>query len=106
MSFSATLGAILGPVIDFYHRLAEAYGNLGWLPKVLLAIGLTAVTSAFGVAVVVWLPADYFSHGPRVGHYHPVLRWIGILFKNAVGLVILPLGIVMALPAVPGPGLV
>jgi hypothetical protein len=77
--------------------------------KVLVAGGLAVVTTAFGVAVIVLLPADHFSRLPDHDVWwrqHRALRWTGLILKNLVGLVLLPLGIFMALPLVPGPGLV
>ena len=35
-----------------------------------------------------------------------MVRWTLLVLKNALGLVVLPLGIFMSLPLVPGPGLV
>ena len=35
-----------------------------------------------------------------------MLRWTVLGVKNLVGLLVLPLGVLMALPLVPGPGLV
>ena len=96
-------------VISVYRRLVHAYGGLSLTAKALSVLGLAVVTTAFGVAVVVWLPADHFSRlpDPSAGwRKHPVLRWSGLVVKNALGILILPLGVFMALPLVPGPGLV
>ena len=35
---------------------------------------------------------------------HPVLRAVGIVAKNVLGLVFVVLGVIMAVPGVPGPG--
>jgi hypothetical protein len=96
-------------VIDFFHRLAHRYAGMTWVGKGLAVLILCVVTTAFGLAVVVWLPADHFSRPPRSDsgwRRHPVLRWSAVILKNAVGIVLLPLGILMALPLVPGPGMV
>jgi hypothetical protein len=96
-------------VISVVRRVAHAYGGLSLTVKVLVVVGLAVGTTAIGVAVVVWLPADHFSRlpDPTAGwRRHRVLRWTALLLKNLLGLVLLPLGIFMALPLVPGPGLV
>jgi hypothetical protein len=99
-------------VIDFYRRLAHSYGGMSWLSRGLIILLLAVVTTAFGVVVVVMLPPDHFSRAPdpvvdRNGwRRHPVLRWTVLVLKNALGIVLLPLGVLMALPLVPGPGLV
>jgi hypothetical protein len=96
-------------VIGFYQRLAHAYGAMSFTAKAAAVAILAVGTSAFGVALVVWLPADHFSRPPAadaVWRRHWLLRWTGMVVKNALGLVLLPLGIFMALPLVPGPGLV
>ncbi|HVS31444.1 MAG TPA: hypothetical protein VMS98_08305, partial [Thermoanaerobaculia bacterium] len=71
-----------------------------------------AITSVGGLAlaglVVVAIPADYFSRsqGPRfMAGKHPLLRWAAVVLKNLAGVIIVALGIVLAMPGVPGPGL-
>jgi hypothetical protein len=95
---------------DLLRKLGQAYGSLGFPVKVALAVGFALVTTAFGVAMVVLIPADHFqSRRPEPASWwraEPVLRWSGLLIKNAVGVVFVALGAVMALPLVPGPGLV
>jgi hypothetical protein len=96
-------------VISFYRRLVDAYGDMSFTAKALAILGLAVATSALGVLLVVWLPADHFSRlpDPTSGwRRHRVLRWTVLGLKNLVGLLVLPLGILMALPLVPGPGLV
>jgi hypothetical protein len=96
-------------VIDLYRRLAELFGGMGLVPYVLVVLGMFLVGTAFAVGVVVWLPADHFSRPPGEGivaRKHPALRWTLVVLRNLVGAVILPLGVLMALPLVPGPGLV
>ena len=94
-------------VIELYHRLVRAYVGLGWPVGLALAVGVPTLTFLFGVAVVLWLPADYFvRNGAPPIPRHPVLRAAGRVFRNAFGWIMIPLGIFMALPLVPGPGLV
>jgi len=58
--------------------------------------------------MVVWIPADHFQPGrPEPTSWwrsQPLLRGGGLVIKNALGLLMGGLGIVMALPLVPGPG--
>jgi hypothetical protein len=98
-------------VISFYRRLVHAYGGMSFAVKAGTVVVLAVVTTALGVVVVVWLPADHFSRLPDPDvnsgwRRHRVLRWTVLVMKNLLGLLVLPLGVLMALPLVPGPGLV
>lgn len=82
-------------------------------PKVLALLGTASVVvSIIGALVTAWvvvrIPADYFAHRERhpPPTRHPVVRVLLVLGKNLLGFVALLLGIVMAVPGVPGPGLV
>lgn len=96
-------------MLDLILRLAHAYGALGLGLKAALVAGIALLTTALGMALVVWLPPDYFQPGmaapPAWWRRHPVLLGCGLLVKNALGLLFLFAGAVMALPLVPGPGL-
>jgi len=96
-------------VIDFYRRVLDHMGGLGLVSNALIALTAFLVTTAAAVAIVVLMPADHFSRPPgqdSASRRHPVLRWTLIVLKNAAGILILPLGVLMALPLIPGPGLV
>jgi len=96
-------------VISYYRWLAHAYGGMSLTAKVLAVLALAVVTSALGVVIVVWLPAGHFSRLPYPDagwRRHRVLRWTVLVSKNLLGVLVLPFGILMALPLVPGPGLV
>jgi hypothetical protein len=90
--------------------VAQGYGALGFAVQAAIVVGLGVVTTAIGVAMVVWIPPDHFkSDRPQPASWwrsQPVLYGSVLVFKNAAGLVFLALGAVMALPLVPGPGLV
>jgi hypothetical protein len=98
------------PVLEFYHRVVRAYVGLGWPAGVALTVVVPTLTFLFGVAVVLWLPSDYFVRARAevggFGHRHTVVRMTVRILKNALGWFMVPLGIFMALPLVPGPGLV
>ncbi len=84
--------------IDWVHA--------GWLLGVTtLAAVLTIVVAAI---VLVTLPSTYFlkgHRGERGPGEHPILRASGRLLKNAFGVVLVLLGTILALPGVPGQGL-
>lgn len=70
------------------------------------------VTFALSLAVVgallVRLPATYFLDRHERGLWidqHPIVRWLGIILKNALGWALIALGAVLSLPGVPGQGL-
>ena len=86
--------------------------DLTW-NTVLWGLGLYLVTFVGSTVVVAWLvlrlPSTYFCDAsPRDtwGGRHPGLRWPGVLLKNLLGIVLVVLGGIMALPAIPGPGIV
>ncbi len=75
----------------------------------LLWVALLSVGTFFGslLAVgllVVLMPADYFAGVRRPKPATP-LRWVLRILKNLLGIVLVALGIVMAIPLVPGQGL-
>ena len=85
--------------------------DLTW-NTVLWGLGLYLMTFLGSTVVVAWLlirlPATYFCDTyPRDtwGNRHPVLRWIGLLLKNLLGILLIALGGIMALPVIPGPGI-
>jgi hypothetical protein len=64
-------------------------------------------SSALVSFVLVRLPATFFhpSHDRDIlVDRHHVIRWVGIIIKNLIGLLLLLTGVVMAVPGVPGPG--
>ena len=59
-------------------------------------------------AIIVFLPVDYFDEGsrrPLLETSHPVLRYAAVAGKNLVGFLLVLLGIFLAVPGVPGQGL-
>jgi hypothetical protein len=78
----------------------------------LIGAGLFAATFALSAALVVAalvsLPATFFLRRPErspSGGRHPAIRWTGLVLKNAIGWVLIVIGLIMALPGVPGQGL-
>lgn len=94
-------------MLQLYRALAETYGRLGLVTKVSFVVGTALAGTALAIAVVVWLPADHFRRdGQAPAPPRGALRLAVVVLKNLLGLVILPMGVIMALPLVPGPGLV
>jgi hypothetical protein len=92
-------------VIEAIKAWLHHFHSLGW--TVGAGLGVSVLTIAIATAVVVRMPADYFVRrrapdGLWPGH--PALRWSLRLAKNLLGVVVVLLGLVMALPLVPGPG--
>jgi hypothetical protein len=91
-------------------RVGRAYAALGLGLKLAIAVGGVLTTTAVGIAMVVWIPPDHFTD--RRGQPDPkaqkrtFLRWTVLVVRNTFGAVLVVLGAVMALPLVPGPGLV
>ena len=89
-------------------RLA-ALGKSGglWL-GLALSVGLALVSLAIAAAVVVSWPADRFKAGARtvfLASHPPAVRVVAHLGKNLAGVVLVLLGFIMALPGVPGQGI-
>jgi hypothetical protein len=80
-----------------------AHGGVWWGLglSVVLAVGSLAIATA---VVVGWAP-NRFTHGPPPGHKHVVIRALGLVAKNVLGLLLVLVGMVMALPGVPGQGI-
>lgn len=82
-----------------------------WSQTMLLALGafgLTFVVSLVAVAaVVVRIPADYFrdERASPVTERRSILRWAGVIAKNAAGALLVLLGLLLSLPGIPGQGL-
>jgi UPF0716 family protein affecting phage T7 exclusion len=85
--------------------------NLGW-ELMLWGVGVYAVSTIVGLAIVgyvlVKLPPTYVRD-PVPQHFwgdrHPALRYGAAALKNALGAVLLVIGVILALPGVPGPGM-
>jgi hypothetical protein len=89
-----------------------------WLPDgwtawhlAALSVGLAVSMAAVSVFVVGYalarLPADYFVNpdAQLPIDRHPVLKVLIVLVRNAIGYVLIVLGVLLSLPGVPGQGL-
>jgi hypothetical protein len=90
----------LTSILNLFKRLGWV-GTLG-LSLLLLASSILLV----GFLVVRW-PVEQFK-GPAAlpfwAHRHPVIRIAGLIAKNVAGYLIVLLGMLMAIPGVPGQG--
>jgi hypothetical protein len=73
-----------------------------------LAIFLLIFTASLAsiTAIILFLPVRYFvDERPFWPDAPPLVRWLGIIGKNLLGLALVALGIVLSIPGVPGQGL-
>src|SRR5919201_6409554 len=96
-------------MLDWLTQTIHGWGLTWW--EILFGAAFSVVTFVVGSAVVTFvlikLPANYFhsSHAREfLVERHPVLRLVGIVAKNLLGLVLVILGVIMAVPGGPGPG--
>ncbi|WP_342348402.1 PGPGW domain-containing protein [uncultured Nitrospira sp.] len=94
-------------MIDQIIQYAEA-----WVPREIWIGMITFSLIAFvGTliaipAILIRLPPDYFNnHGPRrwFANHHPIIRTLGLMVKNGLGLIFLVAGIAMLV--LPGQGI-
>jgi hypothetical protein len=88
-------------------RLAAAGKSGGLWLALALSVGLAVVSLAIAALVVVTWPADRFKAGANAKFLpdHPTpVRVLAHVGKNVLGVVLVLLGLVMALPGVPGQG--
>jgi hypothetical protein len=81
-------------------------GGLWW--GLALSIGAAVLSFVAVVAIVISWPADRFKgeHDTRPGvKRHIVLHVLAVASKNLAGVVLFILGLIMAVPGVPGQGL-
>jgi ABC-type amino acid transport system permease subunit len=81
-------------------------GGIWW--GVVISLSAAVLSFAVAVAIVVsWAPDRFNRAGPaQVGQERPILiRVLGLVAKNLAGVVLVLLGLIMAIPGVPGQGL-
>jgi hypothetical protein len=87
------------------------FGMITW-QRVLLGVALFLITFSLSLVIVsiivVRIPKDYFKKDhPRkvLPNHHPAVRYLAIVGRNVLGILLVALGIVMSLPGVPGQGI-
>jgi len=93
-------------VVDrFRHWLASLEAHHSPF-VVALALSIPVISFLAGLAMILGLPADYFvrprDRGRHARRGYRILLWA---LRNLVGCVVFVAGLVMAVPLVPGPGL-
>jgi hypothetical protein len=89
------------------HDLLHAFHRLGWAWALGIGAIATVGTLALAAVVVRW-PTDQFEGEhprPFMQGRHPLVRAAAIFGQNVAGVVLFVLGFVMALPGVPGQGI-
>ena len=94
----------LAPIEEFFKEWTfwQRVGLGVALFLVMFFVSLAAVT-----IILVKLPANYFAdhHHLPFAEQHPILRWLGLILKNLLGLLLVVVGILLSLPGIPGQGL-
>lgn len=92
----------------WFHEFVGFAKRLGWRGALGLSLLLLLASMVLATFIVIRWPVDQFRQGeaPRFWELrHPVIRFLGLAGKNLAGLLVVLLGMVMALPGVPGQGL-
>lgn len=93
---------------EFAERIKAALHGVGWVWALVISVLLAIGSAALATAIVVHWSPDRFKKRDDdrfLPDHHPVLRVLGRIGKNLAGVVLVLLGIIMALPGVPGQGL-
>lgn len=93
---------------DATHTIVRLARSLGWKAAALLSVTLALFSLAVALLIVVRWPVEQFKGEavpPFWEHRHPAIRVLGLIGKNVAGYATVVLGIVLALPGVPGQGL-
>ncbi len=91
-------------VTDFFSSITLRGTLLGLLIFVLTFGANLAIVSL----VLVKLPATYFKRSHKrkfLATRPPIIRWLAIIGKNLLGVVLVVAGILLSLPGVPGQGI-
>src|SRR5262245_15200024 len=95
-------------IADALHWLAALLGSGGVWWSIGVSAFLAVGSLALGTAIVVGWSSDHFKRGKPVRFWdgrHPAIRALGLFAKNAAGVILVVVGLVMALPGIPGQGI-
>ncbi len=113
LSFNSSLCTVHSSLLflpSLHEWMERMRGSFTWKGALVgLIIFLVTFTGSIAMAsfLLVKLPATYFhsSHDRELWRdRHKVVRWTGIILKNLLGLILVVAGIIMAIPGVPGQG--
>lgn len=90
------------------HDFLHVFRRMGWAWALGIGAIATVGTLALAAVMVVRWPTDQFKGErprPFMQGRHPLLRAAAIFGQNVAGVILFVLGFVMALPGVPGQGI-
>jgi len=94
-------------VIEGLKKLAHTLAGGHWWWGVVVSVALGAGSLVLVTFIAIGWPVDHFRRAgrrPFWGHRHPAVRILGLVLKNLAGGILVVLGVIMALPGVPGQG--
>jgi hypothetical protein len=92
-------------MLDAIEGWVHQSQTFGW--TLAAALGGLLLSLVAGLVVIFFLPADYFVRAadrPGFLPRHPIVRVLLLVAKNTLGGLVFLAGFIMALPLVPGPG--
>jgi hypothetical protein len=95
----------IGDHLEHFEALLKSAGL--WWGLALSAV-LAVGSLALAVAISVGWSSDHFKREKHPRFWegrHPAIRAFGLVAKNAAGLVLVVAGLIMALPGIPGQGI-
>jgi len=95
-----------GPFGDLLAGISRLFAKGGLWLGVVISLVLAIGSIVLVVFIVINWPADHFKpRGVRAEGERPRLHVLAIIGKNVAGVVLVLLGLVMALPGIPGQGI-
>lgn len=94
-------------MLELFKGFLDSITLKGAFIGVLIFILSFAVNLALVSFILVKLPADYFRESYSRNLWKtrsPIIRVLGVIAKNLLGLLLVALGVVLSLPGVPGQG--
>jgi hypothetical protein len=94
-------------VIEGFTKVARSLTGGHWWWGLAMSVVLCAGSLALVTFIAIGWPVDHFRRaGRRVfwAHRPPAIRILGLILKNLAGAILVVLGVIMALPGVPGQG--
>jgi hypothetical protein len=95
-----------GPFGDLLAGVSRLFAKGGLWLGVVISLVLAIGSIVLVVLIVINWPADHFKpRGVRGEGERPRLHVLAVIGKNVAGVVLVVLGLVMALPGIPGQGI-
>jgi hypothetical protein len=90
---------------DLFHRIGNLLQRGGWWGLAISAVMVIGSIALATAVIVGWRPDHFKGDLIRRDDSHVVWRVAALVAKNVVGLVVFLAGLIMALPGIPGQGL-